>query len=400
MLGGTARGLLEKTNMASVAPKIMSDNDLNAVIVDPNQLTERIAEWKAQGFHVLSPAIKFTSFAPNFGANVAALIISTDPALGECYYDHGLMKQDERAIGRVGLDKIAQLAGVSWLPSSRRTDLRTIQRLWEYHVDGAYVSYDGTPQIISGTAEVDLRDGSDQIGAWTPEAWKELLQRNASLPDNQKVWNIGGWSEARVAQARRFGLRLCETKAKNAAIRTLGLKAKYTLAELEKPFIILRFQYIPDYEDETVRHMLAAAHMRGVSALYAGTARELPAGGADVLDFSTTRREPVPVGASSTPAAIAPPDPKPAAATAAPKPAAPAAPAPKATTVTPAPAPAAAADPAVSPANYIRQVKREERKYGQNHQKAGQTFIKFHVIDGEGVDHVTIRTKLGELAEK
>ena len=72
--------------MSSVAPNLMNDNDdLTDVIVDPNQLTAKIAAWKAAGFHVLSPAIKFTSFAVNFGANVGALVISTDPAMGECY---------------------------------------------------------------------------------------------------------------------------------------------------------------------------------------------------------------------------------------------------------------------------------------------------------------------------
>ena len=221
--------------MSSVAPNLMNDNDdLTDVIVDPNQLTAKIAAWKAAGFHVLSPAIKFTSFAVNFGANVGALVISTDPAMGECYYDKAAMKEDERAIARVGLDKFTQLAGISWLPSSRRTDPRTVMNLWEYHVDGAFVSYDGTPQIITGTSEVDLRDGGAQIGGWTPQGWKDLLAANVGKPKDQCTWNIGGWSEQRVMNARRFGLRLAETKAKNAAIRTLGLKGKYTLDELAR----------------------------------------------------------------------------------------------------------------------------------------------------------------------
>jgi hypothetical protein len=386
----------------TVTQPIMQDNDLNAVIVDPNDLTKRIAEWKAAGFHVLSPAIKFTSFAKHFGANVGAIVISTDPAAGECYLDKGLMKEDERAIGRIGLDRIAQLAGISWLPASRRTDSRTIQRLWEYVAFGAYVSYDGTPQIISDTAEVDLRDGSDQIGGWTPDGWKALVAKNATLPNDQRVWNIGGWSEARVSQARRFGLRLCETKAKSAAIRTIGLKAKYTVAELQRPFIILRFQYLPDMEDATVRQMVAEHSMRGVSSLYANSMpRELAEStGADVIDITTVRR-PEPVVARGT-------------LPVAPSPAAPAAepiqpasvPTSTVSSAPPAASPAAPSAPVsqpaqtgLSPANFIKNVTREPKTYGPNHARKGQTFIKFHVIDGNGVEHVTIMTKFGELAE-
>lgn len=397
--------------MASVAQNVMSDNDdLNEVITNPNELTGRIAQWRAKGFHVLSPAIKFTSFAEHFGASIAALIISTDESAGECYYDQAAMKQDERAISRVGLDKIAQLAGLSWLPSSRRTDPRTLQNLWEYHVDAAYVSYDGTPQMISGTSEVDLRDGSAQIGEWTPAKWRELLERNRTAAEKDRVWAINGWSEKRVMSARRFGLRMAESKAKNAAVRTLGLKGKYSLDELSRPFIVIRFQYIPDMSDDVTRRMVTEASMRGVSSLFAHTTRALPdATGGDLIEFPA-RREPIAVGASSMSPRVEPtPATAPSVTSAEPlrtasvqaqtstpavasTPSQPAAPLVPAQSETPAAA-------GVSPANFIREVKRETKTYGASHAKAGQTFVKYHVIDGNGEEHITIKSTLGAQAE-
>jgi hypothetical protein len=75
--------------------------------------------------------------------------------------------------------------------------------------------------------------------------------------------------------ARRFGLRLAESKSMNAAIRNLGIKAKYALEELKKPFVMFRCSYVPDMSDPDIKRMVAGQALSGAGLLYGQTA---PAG--------------------------------------------------------------------------------------------------------------------------
>jgi hypothetical protein len=92
-------------------------------------------------------------------------------------------------------------------------------------------------------------------------------------------------------RGRKNGLRACESRAINAAIRECGcgIKQKYTRAELEKPFLVVRVAFQPDMRDPAIKEMVTArrsAASRDVSA----AARELPAH--DVVDGEVRGREP------------------------------------------------------------------------------------------------------------
>ena len=89
--------------------------------------------------------------------------------------------------------KIAAAAGVSWVQPSGRVDGFGIQNLWVYRMTAVYLSYDGVPQVIQGEKEIDYRDGSAQIGGWTPADWK-------ALPKG--VYSINGWSDRRGLRSR------------------------------------------------------------------------------------------------------------------------------------------------------------------------------------------------------
>jgi len=270
--------------VTATRPEVVDAPKMSGLFRDPAALTSHIAACRAQGFHVISPADQFSAFAPGFGAQVSELYLSPDAERREVYFDGALMEDGDRAIASLGLHRIAQLAGLSWLPSCRRTDPRTVQFLWEFHVDAAYIGADGTPQIINGTAEVDLRDGSAQIGGWTPRRWQTLARTNArkkgqfsGTSDPDAACSIRGWTLDRVMRARPYGLRISETKSKAAAVRTLGVKPTYTVAELYLPFVIVRFQYLPDMNDPVERQLVLEQRLRGVWALYAHVPPALPA---------------------------------------------------------------------------------------------------------------------------
>lgn len=237
---------------------------------DVRSFTERLAFFRERECHVLALAARTSALGAGFGVSFAELWLDPDTKARQVYQDTAVMGEDERAIAKIGLDQIAACAGIVWLPTSRRADDRRIHHLWEYHVDGAITGYDGTPQILPGTAEVDLRDGSAQIGGWTPAKARYLKQKRARAAKKGDAvpLHVGGWFEEKVQLYRQHGLRMAETKAKNAAIRTLGLRATYTVEELSRPFVVCRVIYLPDMTDESVKKMVTAHALRGASVLY------------------------------------------------------------------------------------------------------------------------------------
>src|SRR6185369_13154252 len=109
-----------------------------------------------------------------------------------------------------------------------------------------------------------------------------------------------GWTSNQIDEGRKHGLRNCEARAINAAIRECGcgIKQKYTRAELAKPFVVVRVAFQPDFSDPDIKRMVTQQAMSGVSALYPAAARELPA--RDVGDNEAGDTGPKHVGSGST----------------------------------------------------------------------------------------------------
>ncbi len=262
--------MAEQTALARIQQSASSS------ITTAADLARRIGEWK-EAAHVLTPAIAVSAIAPQHVVNVAVVVISPevgDNGQGDDTYGldskgKGLpwLKPGERAINRVGLMKLAQAAGLSWDAAlSGRTDDRKERFYWEYKAVGHYVGFDGQVQTVVGTFELDLRNGSPALK---------------------------GFQDSQIDQARKNGMRLCESKAQAAAIRELGLKQKYTAEELKKPFVILRTSFVPDLKDPEQRRMVAERGLAGASALYP-TARQIGAGRPHAdIDVEATRVETV-----------------------------------------------------------------------------------------------------------
>lgn len=242
-------------------------------ITDPRTFAARLDQL-TQAYNVLSPPVQVLGgFAPGWTLTASLVKINTavnDDGQGpETYHDRVFMKSaDQRALNRVGLLKIATAAGIKWTPNTGRRDDGTERYLWQYFAEGLVDTPDGSYQIISGEVEIDLRDGSPQIGGWTPEAWAELMRANQKLPKDQRRFAINGWSDRRLQQARAVGLRLAESKAKNRAIRSLGLQQVYSVQELAKPFVVFKATYVPDQSDPMVRQLVAQRALHGRQILY------------------------------------------------------------------------------------------------------------------------------------
>lgn len=228
-----------------------------AVIRSPREFQSQVKLWEQDRCHVLTPFANFQSMPAHFGLVPALVHINPNEAAGDVYRDGSFCKEGEVAIAKLGLSKLAMAAGMSI--RTERTDNRQIANLWEVRATVRFVGIDGTPQTLDATEECDLRDG-------TGRAEKALgAQRNKSS----------------LMAARSKGLRLCEAKAINAAIRQFGVKQKYTKAELAKPFAVVRVVFLPDMADPVQRQMVTERALGGSATIWGASAPALPAAATD-----------------------------------------------------------------------------------------------------------------------
>jgi hypothetical protein len=267
---------------AAAEPKTLSPDETGlaktktpGVITTATQYQEALARWQDK-YNVLTPFTSISGIAPSFGLIASIVKVRSDKADGEVYDGLPFLKANEVALAKVGLRKLAECGGIS--TSTVRTDPRTIKHYWEFKAVATYRGLDGSNTTREATFEWDLRDGSDRLKGWTA---------------NQ------------ITEGRKNGLRNCEARAINAAIREsgCGIKQKYTRAELEKPFLVIRVAFQPDMADPAIKALVTQQALSGSNALYPPTAREVP----DAQDAEFIEDAPRHVGRGSTapPAATA-----------------------------------------------------------------------------------------------
>ena len=269
-------------------------------ITTPPQLAEKIKQLQGQA-HILSPMAAVGSIAPGYVVNPVVVVIdpSVDSESGrgaDVYFQRSIHKSNKRGSGRdatyeplevslnkQGLLKILTASGVNVYPTREirvETDRHSGTYIWVLATDGDIIDFDGRlRRLPSGTASVDLSDGSPDIGEWTPEDWAKCVakaeEQKAKTPESDR-WKckpepINGWTKERVLGARKFGYRLAEAKSLNALSRNLGVRQLYAITDLAKPFVIFRPSFKPDMTDPVIRQMVTAANLGARNLMYPGS---------------------------------------------------------------------------------------------------------------------------------
>lgn len=302
-----------------------------AVITTPEQYRSALLKWQQDHYNILTPFTHISGLAASHGIITSLVTLSPNKDDGDVYDGLPFLKGDEVAPAKIGLRKLAECAGIS--TRTERTDGRQIPFFWESKAIGSYRGVDGSIVTREATEEWDLRDGS---------------------------LRMKGWTRNQIEEGRKHGLRNCEARAINAAIREcgFGIKQKYSRDELKRPFVIIRVIFVPDMNDPDVKRLVTERALGGTTTLYPHAA--LPGIPVDERDPEPTG--PRPVGASST------------------------------ATSTPAGEPAKVGlDPDQPPTpDAVRIVKAEERvftyKNGPNKGKDGTRYV---IVDSAGVEHST-----------
>lgn len=275
----------------------------------------------------LAPAIKTLSEKHNIlvpgGAIGAELPMLYAAGMSFVFVDieketYAIPGKAELGLGKSVLDRIARAAGVRWNPHlCGRTDDGSNPHVVEYQAAGTVLQLDGTESMICASKRIDLR--AEQ---WTPEStWGSDAQEMARIAAG-KTPPKEPWPQ--ILQQRQHILSLAETKAKNRAIRTLGVRAAYLPADIAKGFVVLRLQFTGRSEDPELEHevglMIAQRALSSQSMLYGQAERRaLPPGpparvpkvavdqavDADIveLDEPETKKVEPPAGPSPAPAA-------------------------------------------------------------------------------------------------
>lgn len=216
---------------------------------DAERATQALAQAQQVG-HLVAPA-PICAAIPE-GCSMALSAVLVDPAT-ETYKISG-----KHGLSKVALDKISGAAGISWdVRESKRLDDGKDPHYCHYRAVGRVRDFDGTIRVISGEVEMDAREGSPQI--------EEIKTKAANARERRDPM-------AQIIELRKFLLRHAESKAKNRAIRSLGLRTSYAEEELRKPFMVAKVMFSGQTDDPELRKIFAEktadAFLGGQKALY------------------------------------------------------------------------------------------------------------------------------------
>ena len=243
----TQHGTLERRGSQSLVDGKVA-TPVSGLITTVDDLAAQLKA-ASQKYHVISPVISTSSLAPGYGAALSVVNVDPSPASADTYsYEGGL------ALTKISLMRICAALGISWT-DTKRLDNGTRRHYWNVRVSGRYRAPDGTFQDIGDAREVDFTEGSAQIA---------------------------GKSEKEIAQMRKHGQQLAETKAKLRAIREFGIKPKYTKEELQKPFLVVRLSFMPDMQNPEVAKLVTAAALGVTHLLYGSQQPPADENGGDV----------------------------------------------------------------------------------------------------------------------
>lgn len=252
-------GAIERTAPAPQQPTGIqrapaSSLSLGKAMDDPGAVSAHLTRL-AESHHIVSPATTVDALPPGCGVAVSYVMVDASTAKdgpGEVYTLGG---------GKVGLSgttlaKIGAAAGVDWDASqSGRLDNGSDPHYCHFRAVGHVRNFDGSVRTLTGEVEIDAREGSPQIEEITTKA---------------KAGNRDPSSQ--ILELRKFLLRHAESKAKNRAIASMGLKRSYMPAELGKAFAVCRLMWTGQTEDPELRRIFAEktadAMIGGMSSLY------------------------------------------------------------------------------------------------------------------------------------
>ena len=229
----------------------------------------------SERFNLITPGgAAGADFPPLYAAGIS-FVFAGEPER-ETYQIAG---RRERGLGKTILDRLSSASGIGWDPHLCGTlpSDNPHPHVVDYQVAGKVLGLDGAERMIFASKRIDLRAEKDTpVETWGADA-REIARLadmraegdNAKLPADQRK-PANPWPQ--ILQQRQHILSLAETKAKNRAIRSLGIRTSYTPEEIAKGFAVVRLQFTGKSDDPYVQRevemMIAERALSAGARLY------------------------------------------------------------------------------------------------------------------------------------
>lgn len=259
----------------------------NGRLNEVEQVLKRIEGARKDGWNLLIPSIPIERDEDSlFIPVLETVMISTDAVNGKEIYKGSESGQGERKTTKyrlhaTALKKISNAGVVKWdgLQSGFVKDEK--KNSVAFRAVGGVLKADGDIYQVAGYYDIDFdvvrenlveqyQEKAKKFEAGKYDWWKKM---NAS----QRKDYLAGCVDRDFRQKRQFAVQMCETGARNRVIRDLfQVKSEYTLDELKKPFLVLRYKLALNCQDPAVRQLILQEQVRAALGIY-GAPGGLPA---------------------------------------------------------------------------------------------------------------------------
>lgn len=257
--------------------------------------------------NILLPTQTLQQISPWHAVRTSEVKIDPNPDNGEVFkvgskQDKNGNWEDTLYIAKPGCFKIAQAAGIVWNWNACGPIGNPTRDYVIYKAVGAMRLPDGSWQPITAHKEIDIPTIEEEVrvqyvkkanGALNGEKdtykgeWKKYKITNKNgeeyekngyfLREDEKARYITDKTHSDIIQWRKNKLGRAESGAMLRVIRAaLGMKSSYTRAELEKPFVVPRIDFTPNYNDPSVRQALIDHGVASMASLFGQSSYAAP----------------------------------------------------------------------------------------------------------------------------
>lgn len=219
---------------------------------------------KKAGMNMLLPSTHIEGISEFHTPVIDYIQLDPNPESGDVYYHS---ESGKMALAKQGLMKIAGCAGIIWdVAETRRTDNRRERDYVSYQAVGGLRRADGSLFPFKSEYDMDFEVIEEKLRGQYEKKGKKSKKAGDELQDY-----VSYCVKRDLLYKREHKLKICESGAITRVIRSLlGLRAGYTKQELQKPFVVARIVFRPDYSDPQIRDMMIKKGVDSLTSIYGG----------------------------------------------------------------------------------------------------------------------------------